>query len=105
MIAATVIAAGNLSGGGPGPGAPVANFSVSATDVQVGDAVVFTDSSLNTPTSWSWTQGGVTFSHMRNPTYYFPTPGTYLIQLTATNSFGSNTTQPGVFITVEAPGP
>lgn len=94
-----------LSGGGPSPGAPVANFSISNTDPDVGDPVTFTDTSLNSPTNWDWKQGGVTFSILQNPTYYFPTPGAYLITLTASNAFGSNTTPAGSFVYVHAPGP
>jgi PKD repeat protein len=41
------------------PQPPVANFTASNTNPTVGGSVTFTDTSTNSPTSWSWTfEGG-----------------------------------------------
>lgn len=69
---------------------PVADFvPVDAVINQFG-TVDFEDRSTNTPTSWLWTRDGVGFSILQNPTLYFENPGTFTIELTATNSFGSD---------------
>lgn len=90
---------GALSGGGSGPGAPVASFVCSDTDSYVGGTVNFTDTSTGAPTSWEWSYAGGVFSTMQNPSFYFVTPGTYLFYLKATNSFGFSSYGP-VFVYV-----
>lgn len=72
---------------------PVAAFSGIPLSGYSPLSVTFTDSSTNTPTSWSWKKdsgGGYTeFSTSQNPTQTF-TVGTYNIKLTATNASGSD---------------
>lgn len=59
--------------------------------------VVFTDESLNTPTSWHWEKndGGGWVDFAGTPTVQNPTEsfalGTWSVRLTATNAFGSDT--------------
>jgi M6 family metalloprotease-like protein len=93
----------NITGGIIDP--PVADFSASATTITQGDTVDFTDLSTNTPTSWSWTFDGGTpgSSTAQNPSVTYNTPGTYTVQLIATNSAGSDTELKVDFITVNAP--
>lgn len=75
------------------PQPPVADFLASATTICTGNAVTFTDISTNQPTSWSWTFNGGTpgTSTSQNPTVTYSTPGTYDVQLIATNGQGNDT--------------
>ena len=74
--------------------APVANFTGTPRTGTGLLSVTFTDTSTNTPTSWRWayrnaTVGWTQFSTSKNPSFNFPT-GTYDINLTATNTAGSD---------------
>lgn len=80
---------------------PTCGINASATNIVEGNTVDFTDGSTGVPTSWSWnfdnTSVGSTTpgtSTSQNPgSVLFNTPGTYEVQLTATNAYGScNTT-------------
>lgn len=55
-------------------------------DVCVGNAMVFTDTTIN-PTTWSWHFGDPSVtndsSNVQNPTYTYPAAGTYTVTLTA----------------------
>jgi PKD repeat protein len=90
--------------------APVAAFVASATAVNVGATVTFTDQSTNTPTSWQWTltpSTGFTYASgsatAQNPQITFNTAGTYTVALKATNGVGNNTCTKTNYITVTAP--
>lgn len=88
--------------------APTANFAFTPTGPVMGTAVQFTDSSTNTPTSWSWNfgdpaSGTSNTSALRNPTHTFAAAGSYQVSLQATNGSGSNTVVKAV--TVSAGGP
>ncbi len=64
--------------------------------------VNFTDTSTNSPTSWSWTFGdNAALSTAQNPSHTYTTAGTYTVALTATNAGGSNTKTKTSYITVE----
>ncbi|MEW6469942.1 MAG: PKD domain-containing protein [Bacteroidota bacterium] len=79
--------------------APSAAISASATTGCVFDCFTFTDNSTNSPTAWQWSfQGGTPGnSSLQNPPpVCWAAPGTYTVQLIASNSNGSDTT----FITV-----
>lgn len=81
-----------LSGGGSGPAAPVANFSLDAQHVPLGDLQFFTDLSTGMPTSWKWYVNGSLISQSQFPPgFYCGGIGIYLVQLTVANAFGSNT--------------
>ena len=92
--------------------APVANFSADDTTPDVGQTVIFTDESTNTPNSWSWAIEGdentdyqyvdSTSSTSQNPHVKFLEAGTYDVSLTATNAGGSNTKTKTGYITVTA---
>lgn len=73
---------------------PVASFTKDKTSGDAPLTVKFTDSSTNTPTSWSWVfgDGSSTNATVQSPVHTFDTEGTYNVNLTATNSDGSNTT-------------
>jgi len=85
------------------PPNPVANFYANTTTIFAGNSVNFTDSSLNSPTSWNWSFPGGTpsSSTIQNPTgIVYTTPGVYNVSLTAANSSGNNTKTRTNYITV-----
>jgi len=79
---------------------PVAEFYATPTSGTATLTVNFTDLSTNTPTNWSWTFGDGGTSPDQNPTYVYNTPGVYTVQLTATNSAGSDDEIKTDYITV-----
>jgi PKD repeat protein len=90
----------NISGATPQ--APIAEFTSDVTEVLVGNAVNFTDLSLNNPTSWSWSfEGGTPATSMvQNPAVAYNTLGTYQVSLTVTNDYGTDTQTKTGYITV-----
>lgn len=79
---------------------PVASFyggpQIGAPPLQV----FFTDVSTNTPTSWLWVFGDGTSSTSQNPTKWYNSSGFFTVNLTATNTAGSNKTSQNDFIMV-----
>lgn len=73
--------------------APVADFSVVSDAICAGECIDFTDLSVNSPDTWSWTATGATpaTSTDQNPTICFDTPGTYNVELEVTNTAGTDT--------------
>jgi PKD repeat protein len=71
--------------------APIPLFSGTPVTGIMPLTVQFNDSSLNAPTSWSWTfgDGSFTNSTLQNPLHTYATAGTYNVTLTATNTAGS----------------
>ncbi len=84
--------------------APIANFTADTTPIYTGDSIEFTDTSINTPTSWLWNFGDGGTSTQQNPTHTFLTAGTFTITLTSTNDYGSDTETKINYITVVIPG-
>ncbi|MCP4156592.1 MAG: PKD domain-containing protein [bacterium] len=84
---------------------PAANFTASATSIVAGNDITFTDTSSNSPTSWSWTFAGGTpgSSTAQNPSINYPSQGTYDVVLTVTNAAGSDTETKVGYINVTAP--
>ena len=72
---------------------PIASFTSNITSGLTPLTVQFTDTSINSPTSWSWNFGDGSVSTVRNPSHVFTTAGTFTVTLIATNSAGSNTYQ------------
>ncbi len=87
-----------------GPQPPVADFTASDTSINEGQSINFADSSTNNPTSWSWnfTGGTPSTSTAQNPSITYNTAGTYTVELTATNSEGSDAETKTNYITVTA---
>lgn len=73
---------------------PAADF----TFTNVGLQVSFTDTSLNTPTTWMWNFGDTTTSNVRNPTHTYLAPGNYMVMLTVSNAFGSSSVTQNVTV-------
>lgn len=82
---------------------PVANFTGTPLSGCSPLIVVFQDLSTGNPTSWSWDFGNGNTSTLQNPTASYFTPGTYTVQLTATNANGSNTLTRTQYVTVYEP--
>ncbi len=75
----------------PVPILPVANFSANKTEGFAPLSVQFNDSSENaTSINWDFNCDGVSDSEERNPINEFATPGTYTVNLTATNGNGTD---------------
>lgn len=89
--ASYILASNSTPGGSGGPYIPLASF---ITDVSSGTAplaVQFTDTSENSPDSWSWAFGDGSISFARHPAHTFTTAGTYTVRLTVENSLGNST--------------
>ena len=84
------------------PPAPIAAFIGAPLIVSAGSVVQFTDQSLNSPTSWSWTFGDGNGNTQQNPSHVYSAIGNYTVNLTATNSQGSNTLSKTNYIQVVA---
>ncbi|MEO8087266.1 MAG: PKD domain-containing protein [Bacteroidota bacterium] len=82
--------------------APTADFIGNPLSGCAPLTVNFTDASLNTPTSWSWTftGGAPAASGAQNPSVVYATPGVYSVTLVATNASGSDTRTKTNYITV-----
>lgn len=87
---------------------PVADFSATPLTLAAGGNVSFTDLTTNIPTSWTWlitpTTGvvytGSTTASSQNPVVQFNNTGTYTVQLTASNTAGTDDTIRVQYITV-----
>ena len=79
---------------------PVASFYASDTSGTAPFTVQFTDTSTNSPTSWSWDFGDDETSAEQNPSHTYTNPGTYSVSLTAENSAGVNQTLQSDYLTV-----
>jgi PKD repeat protein len=91
-----------ISGEKDGMLPPEADFSVSKTQVYVGEAVQFNDLSTGQPASWSWSfEGGQPDqSAEQNPSITYNAAGTYPVSLTVSNEGGSDTETKTAFILV-----
>lgn len=81
---------------------PVANFTSDITSVNKNNYVAFTSTSINNPTTYSWTFNGGTpaSSISQNPVVKYLTPGVYPVSLTVSNAYGSDTKTVAGYITV-----
>ncbi|MDA7804589.1 S8 family serine peptidase [Schleiferiaceae bacterium] len=87
-------------------GVPDADFSASTTTPCLNTAIVLTDDSKKTPTSWNWSITPSTHSFVngtsatsQNPEISFSAYGSYSITLIATNNYGSDTLVQTSYIT------
>src|SRR5436190_15968819 len=73
---------------------PLANFTISPNPVCSGNVIQITDLSTNSPTSWTYTMGGLgptgTTLTAQNPTLILNVAGVYSITLIATNGSGAS---------------
>jgi hypothetical protein len=84
-------------------GPPIAKFAVSPATGYAPLTVQFSDQSSGA-TAWAWDFGdGSGQSNLQNPSYVYSVIGSYTVTLTATNSFGSNSTTRTVNVTTRPP--
>jgi len=83
------------------PPALTAAFSGAPTTVCTGGQVTFTDQSLGSPTTWSWTFPGGTpgTSNLQNPVVTYSTSGVYNVTLTVGDGITTNTLTKTNYIT------
>jgi len=101
---ANVISAANLTAVGASTPLTLctAKFSTPRTVICAGESITFTDESYNVATGWTWTftGGSPASSTTQNPTVTYNTPGTYAVQLQATDGSNNNTANIPAYITV-----
>lgn len=86
--------------------APIPDFTANITTVVQGGSVLFSESSIYTPTSWVWSfPGGTpsTFNGRVPPPIVYNTSGKHDVTLTVSNAFGQNTKTRVQYITVNDP--
>lgn len=73
--------------------APVAAFSASKTEIEIGEAVTFTNQSQNDPNSFSWNfvGGAPEYSSEQGPSVTYNAVGEYAVTLTVSSDNGQNT--------------
>jgi PKD repeat protein len=83
---------------------PVAEFSGVPTSGDAPLTVQFSDTSANSPSSWLWDfgDGDSTNATVQNPVHTYAAAGNYTVNLTVTNSAGSDSEEKTEYITVEA---
>ncbi|KKH95709.1 hypothetical protein EO95_06280 [Methanosarcina sp. 1.H.T.1A.1] len=84
------------------PTIPVANFT---SDLTTGFAplnVAFTDTSAGLPASWSWDFGDGSTSDNRNPTHTYSAGGSYNVNLTVSNEYGTDS-KTAVIVVLQLP--
>lgn len=73
---------------------PVANFAASTQTICAGQPVTFTDNTSNGPNCWNWNLAGALPNNSTDQnvivTYY--SPGTYTVEMNASNNFGTSNT-------------
>ena len=84
---------------------PGADFIANQSSGVVPLAVQFTDTSTGIPTMWLWDFGDGTMATTQHPIHTFTSPGTYTVNLTATNPDGNGTVVKPAFIIAQESGP
>jgi PKD repeat protein len=82
---------------------PTASFTSTAATGCAPHSVTFTSNSTGTVDTYDWVfpGGNPSTSSDPSPTVVYDTPGSYNVELTVTNSVGSNTLVENTFVTVE----
>jgi PKD repeat protein len=90
-----------LLGGTTAP--PTACFTANPTSGPAPLTVNFTDTSSNSPTSWTWTDNNGDLSTNEDPSFTYANPGVYTVQLIAADAGGSSTSTVANLISVYDP--
>ncbi|MBP2146232.1 PGF-pre-PGF domain-containing protein [Methanofollis sp. W23] len=83
---------------------PVAAFDLSPREGNAPLDVGFTDTSTGDITAWSWDFGDGATSTDPSPTHRYERGGTYTVQLTVSNAYGSSTAEQSVVVSTPGPG-
>jgi hypothetical protein len=83
--------------------APSANFSANPMSGNAPLIVNFTDKSTGTITSWNWNFGDGASSAIQNPSHTYTKEGNYIVSLTVSSRYGSNTETKADYIKVAYP--
>lgn len=70
---------------------PTASFTASSLEGEAPLTVQFADTSSGSPTKWAWDFGDGKTSTAQSPSHTYSGAGTYVVKLTVTNSYGSDT--------------
>ena len=70
---------------------PIAGFSSLDADIVVGEAVQFSDETLNTPTSWFWDFGDGSTATIQNPNHIYNSRGAFNVTLIASDGIEADT--------------
>jgi len=73
---------------------PVASFVSTPASGKAPLYIQFTDTSMNSPTSWDWTFGDGGTSTVQSPAYVYTVPGVYTVSFSAVNAAGKGTVIP-----------
>jgi len=84
---------------------PIVDFNGDPVSGEAQLTVLFTDYSLNFPTTRNWSFGDGTYSTQQNPSHTYTAAGTYDVSLTATNLAGSDVKTKTGYITVTTSKP
>jgi YVTN family beta-propeller protein len=81
----------------------VSSFNYFASSYIAPATITFTDTSTNHPSYWVWQwNDGTSNSNVQNPTHTFQSIGTYIVNLTSSNIYGSSTITHTIYITASA---
>jgi PKD repeat protein len=86
------------------PAGPTASFSATPTSGAAPLTVQFSDTSTGGPTAWAWDFGDGGSSTSQSPSHVYAAAGTYTVQLTVSNSGGSDTATRTGLISVSSSG-
>lgn len=90
----------------PAPVPPVAEFEANNLNPEPGEDVQFFDQSTNSPASWLWTFTAPSMAQYtssdQNPSFSFDEPGSWDVELVATNEAGSGSMLKSKYITVQS---
>lgn len=87
--------------------APVAGFTSSETSIEPGETVVFTNTSTGAGNTYAWDVNGdgVTDFTSTNASFTYTTPGTYTVELTASNCAGTSSITQVITVTAVPTSP
>lgn len=79
---------------------PASDFKADITSIYRGDTILFTDLSVNNPSSWWWDFGDGETSKSKNPIHIYNLPGNFTVTLITRNENGSDTATKSDYISV-----
>jgi beta propeller repeat protein len=82
-------------------GTPHVDFSSAPTEGLVPLTVAFSGTATGSPSGWLWKFGDGATSTQQNPVHTYTSAGTYTVNLSATNSYGTTVASKAGYITVK----